>query len=121
MPTITVHHDAPVITTTRAGRRFPADYGRLADCWDLTWAALSGGEWVAGLELARRMAQHGDVAHDTAENLLRAGRKYGLLEVRHRLYGTPRRWRAEYRATGRRPRRVARRLGDFHPSKAVAR
>jgi len=61
----------------------------LADCWDLAWAALSGGEWVAGLELAWRMAQHGYVAHDTAENLLRAGWKYGLLEVRHRLYGTP--------------------------------
>src|SRR4051794_27343401 len=40
MPTITVYDDAPVITTTSAGRRFPADYGRLADCWDLAWAAL---------------------------------------------------------------------------------
>jgi hypothetical protein len=94
--------DPPPIHVTRAGMRYPMDYGgRMDDAWHFAWGCLRRGGWIDAAPLAAYVAGQADIEVSSARALLRQAVRRGVLEVRHRLRGTPLRVRAEYRAGGR--------------------
>jgi hypothetical protein len=94
--------DPPPIHVTRAGMGYPMDYGGgMDDAWHFAWGCLRRGGWIDAALLAAYVAGQADIEVSSARALLRQAVRRGVLEVRHRLRGTPLRVRAEYRAGGR--------------------
>jgi hypothetical protein len=91
-------HAPPVIHVSRGGMRYPHDYGgKMDDAWHAAWQALADHEWHDAAPLAVWIAEQAGIEVDSARGMLRQAVRHGVLTVRHRLRGEPRRWRAEYR------------------------
>jgi hypothetical protein len=93
----------PPISVTRDGRRYPHDYGgKMHTAWCLAWASLSHGDcWHDGAPLAANIARQAGIEVDSARGMLRQAVRRGVLSVRRRLRGEPRRWRVEYKVRPR--------------------
>ncbi len=80
---------------------YPLGGERIGPAWRTAWRALATtpGKWHPAETLAEAMAQTG-ILDKTARGLLARARAAGVLDVRHRMTGTPRRRRAEYRPAG---------------------
>jgi GTP-sensing pleiotropic transcriptional regulator CodY len=75
---------------------YPLAGERVGPAWRDIWAELDKG-WTDGPTLAARVAQAHGLERKTVDNLLRAGRKAGVLESR--VEGRPGLQRAQYRVT----------------------
>jgi hypothetical protein len=90
-------HRPPPIHVSRAGRRYPHDYGGpMDDAWHLAWQILKDNEWHDAAPLATWVAEQSGIEVESARSMLKQAVRRGVLHVRHRLRGRPRRWRAEY-------------------------
>ncbi len=90
---------APVITRSRKGGSYPQDGERIGPAWETIWNTLSQTSpgWASFTYLAGITAHEVPVQEKTVHTLLAQARKRGLIEVRHRMTGTPKRIRSEYR------------------------
>jgi hypothetical protein len=91
--------EPPPIRIGRGGVRFPQDFpSRTNAAWVAAWGALNRADaWHDAAELIAHIAAEAEVESSTARNLLTQAVNNGVLTVRYRLRGEPRRRRAEYR------------------------
>jgi hypothetical protein len=93
---------APPISVTRDGRRWPMDYGgAMDDAWHAAWQILADHGWHDAAPMAAWVARQAGIEIDSARGMLRQAVRRGVLSVRRRLRGEPRRWRAEYKVRSR--------------------
>lgn len=81
---------------------YPSAGERIGPAWQKTWEALSGGQWVKGVDLCKLIAECSGLAPATIRSLLSQAAKIGVIEQELRFGG-----KLDGHHAGRKPIRAA--------------